>query len=158
VEGAAKYYVYRSTSKSSGYEKVYTGVSARSYTDNAAEAGTNYYYKVMAVHSNSAANSAYSAVVNRVCDLAKPTVTLTLTASGNPWVKWEAVEDADGYEVWRATSKDGTYKKVKTTTSGTSFADRDVKAGTKYYYKVRAIHDTTSANSAYSSIKYITAK
>ena len=158
VEGAAKYYVYRSTSKSSGYEKVYTGVKARKYEDADAVAGTNYYYKVMAVHEKSSANSAYSAVVNRVCDLAKPTVTLTLTDSGNPWVKWTAVEDADGYEVWRATSKSGTYKKVKTTVSGTSFADRDVKAGTKYYYKVRAIHDTTSANSAYSAIKYITAK
>lgn len=158
VEGAAKYYVYRSTKKSSGYEKVYTGVKARSYEDADAVAGTNYYYKVMAIHEKSSANSAYSTVVNRVCDLAKPVVTLTRTASGNPWVKWKAIEDADGYEVWRATSKSGTYKKVKTTVSGTSFADRNVKTGTKYYYKVRAIHDTASANSAYSSIKYITAK
>lgn len=158
VGGAAKYYVYRSTSKSSGYEKVYTAVSARSYTDKEAEAGSNYYYKVMAIHSNSSANSAYSAIVNRVCDLAKPTITLTRTSSGNPWVKWTAVKDADGYEVWRATSKSGTYKKVKTTVSGTSFADRDVTEGKTYYYKVRAIHDTASANSAYSSVKYITAK
>ena len=158
VEGAAKYYVYRSTSKSSGYEKVYTAVSARTYTDTDAVAGTNYYYKVMAIHEVSAANSAYSKVVNRVCDLAKPTITLTRTDAGNPWVKWKAIEDADGYEVWRSTSKSGTYKKVKTTVSATSFADRDVTEGTKYYYKVRAIHDTTAANSAYSAIKYITAK
>ena len=158
VEGAAKYYVYRSTKKSSGYEKVYTGVKARSYEDADAVAGTNYYYKVKAIHTNSSANSAYSSVVNRVCDLAKPVVTLTRTSSGNPWVKWDAVEDADGYEVWRATSKSGTYKKVKTTVSATSYADRDAKTGTKYYYKVRAIHENTSANSAYSSVKYITAK
>jgi len=157
VSGAAKYRVYRSTKKDSGYELVYTAVTARTYTDKTAKAGTNYYYKVMAVHTNSAADSAYSAIVNRMCDLAKPVISIT-RSNGDPKVSWETVEGAEKYEVWRATSKSGTYKKVKTAISARSFTDTSVTAGMTYYYKVRAIHAKEAANSAYSSVKYITAK
>lgn len=57
VEGATKYYVYRSTKKSSGYKKVAT-VEGESYTDKKAKKGTTYYYKVIAVSENT--SSAYS--------------------------------------------------------------------------------------------------
>ena len=60
VEGATKYYVYRSTKKSSGYKKVAT-VEEESYTDTKAKKGTTYYYKVVAVSEN--ATSAQSAYV-----------------------------------------------------------------------------------------------
>ena len=61
VEGATKYYVYRSTKKSSGYKKVATVEDGESYTDSKAKKGTTYYYKVVAVSEN--ATSAYSNVV-----------------------------------------------------------------------------------------------
>ena len=61
------------------------------------------------------------------------------------------------YGVYRSTSKNGTYSLKKTTTS-TSYTDTSAVAGKTYYYKVKAIGSNTSANSAYSSIKYITAK
>ena len=157
VTGAVKYRVYRSTKKTSGYELVYTGISARSYTDKTAKAGTTYYYKVKAIHSKSSADSAYSEIISRVCDLAKPEVTIKLK-NGDPRLTWEKVDGAAKYYIYRATSKDGKYEKIKTTVSATSFTDTTAKAGTKYYYKVKAIHKNTDANSAYSSVKYITAK
>jgi len=157
VSGAAKYRVYRSTKKDSGYELVYTAVTARTYTDTAAKAGTNYYYKVKAVHTNSSADSAYSAIVNRMCDLAKPVISIT-RSNGDPKVSWETVEGAEKYEIWRATSKTGTYKKVKTAITARSFTDTSATAGKTYYYKVRAIHSNSAANSAYSAIKSIAAK
>lgn len=157
VSGAAKYRVYRSTSKDSGYELVYTGITARIYTDVTAVAGTNYYYKVKAIHTNSSADSTYSEVVNRVCDLAKPVISIT-RSSGDPKISWETVEGAEKYEIWRSTSKSGTYKKVKTAITARSYTDTSATAGKTYYYKVRAIHSNSSANSAYSSVKYITAK
>ena len=63
VEGATKYYVYRSTKKSSGYKKVATvePEDGTSYRDSKAKKGTTYYYKVVAVSEN--AKSAYSNVV-----------------------------------------------------------------------------------------------
>jgi len=157
VSGAAKYRVYRSTKKDSGYELVYTAVTARTYTDKTAKAGTNYYYKVKAVHTNSSADSAYSAIVNRMCDLAKPVISIT-RSNGDPKVSWETVEGAEKYEIWRATSKTGTYKKVKTAITARSFTDTSATAGKTYYYKVRAIHSNSAANSAYSAIKSIAAK
>ena len=157
ISGAEKYYIVRSTSKSGTYTKLAT-ITGTTYIDSTAKAGTNYYYKVKALHEKDAADSAYSTVVNRVCDLAKPVVTLKRNSSGNPWLKWSAISGAEKYEVYRATSKTGTYKLVKTTVTATSFEDRDATAGKTYYYNVRAIHANSAANSAYSAIKYITAK
>jgi len=157
VEGAAKYRVYRSESKSSGYEVVYTGVTARSYTDKTAEAGTKYYYRVKAVHSNFSADSAYSATVSYTCDLARPDVNISLR-SGKPRLTWEQISGAEKYYIYRAMSKTGEYTKIKTTKTATSFTDTGAEAGTTYYYKVRAIHSNSAANSAYSAIDYIKAK
>lgn len=156
ISGAEKYYIVRATSKNGTYKKVAT-VSGTSYIDKETKAGKTYYYKVKALHEKDAADSAYSAVTSRVCDLKKPVVTISLK-SGDPRIKWEAISGAEKYQVYRATSKDGEYKLVKTTKTATSFTDTDVKAGKTYYYKVMAIHETEAANSAYSTVKYIKAK
>ena len=39
-----------------------------------------------------------------------------------------------------------------------TYTDTSAKAGRTYYYKVKAIHSNTEANSAYSDVRYITAK
>ena len=63
VSGAKEYKVYRSTSSGTGYSLVFT-TTKLSYSNTGAAAGTTYYYKVMAIHEKSAANSAYSQVVS----------------------------------------------------------------------------------------------
>lgn len=156
LSGAARYRIYRSEKKSSGYTllKSTTGIS---YTDTTAEVGTNYYYKVQAIHSNSSADSAYSEVVNRVCDLPKPTVTIT-RKNGDPYLKWNTVEGAEKYYIYRSTSADGEFTHVKTAITARSYTDTAAKSGTTYYYKVKAIHKVSSANSAYSAVVSITAR
>lgn len=52
-------------------------------------------------------------------------------------MKWNKQKNAYGYEVYRATSKNGKYTKVKTTTS-TTFKNSKLKSGKNYYYKVCA--------------------
>ena len=152
VEGAVEYRLYRATSKSGTYTKI-AEIEGTTYTDTAATAGKTYYYKVLAVAEKSAANSAYSSIKSRTCDLAQPVVTLSnVSSSGKIKVSWKAVTNAVEYKVYRATSEDGTYSLVKTTTS-TSYTNTSAVAGKTYYYKVRAIADNTSANSAYSAIK-----
>ncbi len=50
---------------------------------------------------------------------------------------WKKVSGAAGYAVYRGTSKNGAYKLLKTVT--TNFCNNSgLKAGSKYYYKVRA--------------------
>jgi lactocepin len=50
---------------------------------------------------------------------------------------WNKVSGANGYEVYRATSKNGKYTKVASVTK-TSYKDSKLKAGKTYYYKVCA--------------------
>ena len=61
------------------------------------------------------------------------------------------------YEVWRSTSKNGTYTRI-TTTTRTSITNTKTEAGVTYYYKVRAIAKSSAASSAFSSVVYIKAK
>ena len=67
------------------------------------------------------------------------------------------MDGATKYEVYRATSKSGTYSKVKTTTS-LNWKDTTAASGKTYYYKVVAVAAHSSANSAYSSVVSIKSK
>ena len=151
VEGATKYEVYRATSKSGTYNRI-TTTKNTSVTNTSAAAGKTYYYKVRAICNTDAAASAYSVVEYLTCDLAQPVIKLSnVSSSGKIKVSWEKITGAGKYEVWRATSKTGTYKRM-TTTTNTSYTDTSASAGKTYYYKVKAIHSKTDANSAYSAI------
>ena len=157
VTGASKYYVYRAGSQNGTYK--YIGSTTKTnYTDTTAGAGYAYYYKVKAVSKvKTAANSAYSTVVKATCHCAKPVVKIT-TSSGKPKLTWNAVAGAGKYEVYRATSKNGTYTKMFTTTNR-SYTNTNARAGTTYYYKVKAISRVRSAaNSSYSVVKSIRAR
>ena len=155
ISDALEYYVYRATSEKGEYELVGSTVDT-SYTDADATAGKKFYYKVKAIHSDSSCNSSYSEADGRYCDLVRPDVSISLK-SGKPRITWDEISGAKEYKVYRATSKNGEYKLIKTTT-GTSFTNTSATAGKTYYYKVKAIHSNSSANSAYSSVKSIKSK
>ncbi len=59
------------------------------------------------------------------------------TTKNTARLSWTKVSGAKGYEVYRATSKNGTYKKVATT-NRTSYQDKNLSSKKTYYYKVRA--------------------
>ena len=157
VAGASKYYVYRSGSSNGTYKYVGT-TTATNYTDNKANAGYTYYYKVKAVSKvSSGANSYYSVVIGATCHCARPSVKIT-TSNGSPKLTWNAVAGASQYEVYRATSKNGSYTKMFTT-SNLSYTNTSAKAGTTYYYKVKAVSKVKStANSAFSTVVSIRAR
>ena len=52
-------------------------------------------------------------------------------------VSWKKAPAASGYEVWMATSKNGTYKLIKKAT-GSSFTHKKLKKNKTYYYKIRS--------------------
>ncbi|MBR5516385.1 MAG: hypothetical protein IKU53_00300 [Firmicutes bacterium] len=158
VEGADQYEVWRKVGSNGTYKKMYITTNT-SYTNNTAVVGTKYYYKVKAIcNSNANANSAFSAAYGVTCDLPAPTsVTVTTVSStGKPKVTWKAVEGADQYEVWRKVGANGEYKKYYITT-GTTLNNTSTVAGTKYYYKVKAIYSSNAnANSSFSNAYGIT--
>lgn len=69
-------------------------------------------------------------------------------------VAWKKTAGASGYKVYRATSKKGKYKCVKTASSKTtSFTNKKLKKNKKYYYKVCAFVKSgkKTYNGAYST-------
>ena len=154
VEGAVKYQILRSLDNKNWEHLAYT--TNTSATNTKTDAGKTYYYKVRAIHSSSAANSAYSAIVSRTCDLAQPTLTVKLNSNGKPTLSWTKVTGAVKYQIMRSTDNKNWEHLAYST--GTSATNTKAVAGIKYYYKIRAIHSNTDANSAYSAVKYITAK
>lgn len=52
---------------------------------------------------------------------------------------WKKVAGADGYEIYRSTSKNGKYKKIKTVSAkNKNYKNSGLKKRKTYYYKVRA--------------------
>ncbi len=149
VPGATEYKIYRATSKGGTYKLLKT-TEKLSFTNTSVTAGTTYYYKVKAIHENTAANSAYTPIKSRTCDLAQPEVRISENSKGKPRVRWEAVKGAEEYKVYRST--DGAEWKLMKTTTSTSYTNTSAKEGRTYYYKVRAIAAKSAANSAYSEI------
>jgi len=157
IAGAAKYEVYRATSKTGKYTKI-SATTKTSYTDTKAISGKTYYYKVRAIgKTTSQGNSPYSAPIYITCDCARPATKISnVVSSGKPQVKWSAIAGASKYEVYRGTSKTGKYTKISTTAK-TSYTDTKAIAGKTYYYKVKAINKLKSqGNSAYSAPIYVT--
>ena len=152
VEGATSYRIYRSTSRGSGYSLLGT-TTATSYTNTGAKAGTTYYYRVKAC--NDAGLSPYSNIVSGQSKsvapkLSAPVVKIGHSASsGKPMLTWNAVSSATSYKVYRATSQNGTYSLLGTVTA-TSYTNTGAKAGTTYYYKVKAVN--SAGESAYSNV------
>ena len=152
VSGATSYKVYRATSQNGTYSLLGT-VTATSYTNTGAKEGTTYYYKVKAV--NGAGESAYSNVVSGQVKTVTPKPSAPVVkignsaSSGKPMLTWNAVSGATSYKVYRATSQNGTYSLLGTVTA-TSYTNTGAKAGTTYYYKVKAVN--SAGESAYSNV------
>lgn len=134
VSGATKYYVYRSTKESTGYKKLKT-ITGLNYTDNKVDGGVKYYYKVVSVAGSLKGQEKV------VTGVAVPKAITGLKAQSNSAtsvkVSWKSAKGAKEYCVYRATSKNGTYKKLATT-KRVSYTDKNAKTGVKYYYKVSA--------------------
>ena len=150
VDRAVKYQVYRAATRNGTYKLVGT-VTGTSYTDESAYAGYTYFYKVTAVDAGGVKGN-FSAIHSVICHCAKPVVSSGYVAStGKPTIKWTAVSGATEYRVYRAATRNGTYKLMGTVT-GTGYTDESAYAGYTYFYKVKAVSKVkTSANSVYSA-------
>lgn len=162
IMGVSGYRIYRSTSANGSYSlvKTVTGDSTLTYTNKSLTSGTKYYYKVRAYRTIEGTNyySEYSSYASAKPVPGKASITLKkYTKSKKIKVTWKKVSGASGYRVYRATSKNGTYKKVKSITSGTKLTWTNTKLKKKktYYYKVRAYRKANGKNvfGAYSAIK-----
>ncbi len=145
VKGASGYKIYRSTSKSGSFKKIYTvkSGSTTSFTNNNLILGKTYYYKVRPYKIKGeyfidGEISKYTA--HRVQPLAPAIRSINRNTYNSLKVSWKSVAGADGYRIYRSTSAKGTYKGIATIRDERklSYIDNGRTCGKRYYYKVRA--------------------
>ncbi len=132
VAGAKSYNIYRKVY--GGEYELYDSVSSKktSFLDENPVNGRRMYYAVRAVNGNS--TSSYKA--KSEVYVAAPKVTVT-NSSSSITVKWGKNNEATSYTVYRKVNSAKSWTKLDNV-EGTSFTDKNVKAGNTYKYTVRA--------------------
>ena len=156
VEGATKYVINYETA---GIETE-TEALATPTTIEGLAYKTAYNIKVKAVQEAEAGTieSQWSEVKSATIGkpvLVAPKLSITEYNKGAT-LKWNAVEGADSYEIYRKYS--GKWSKIKTVTA-TKYTNKKLKVGKKYYYRIKAVVtvDGEKIVSSYSNTKSITA-
>ncbi len=144
--GADRYSIYRSTTSSrsnaSAIESAFKG--GLYYFDKTAIPGKTYWYWVKAGVGND--YSDFSSSISGWMAVPAPSNLETSYAKyvDKVTVKWDAIHDTQTfyYQVLRSTTDDGEKTVVRNWDAATSFEDRNVETGVKYYYYARAATDS----------------
>lgn len=148
VDNADGYMVYRRTADS-GWKKIASRVTDISYKDQKAVTGTTYYYTVKAYSYAWGEMTVSSYDKDGVAGKARLGKVKIATANSESYstirVTWNKVSGANGYRVYRSTSKDGKYAAIGSTAknSAVTFLDKKAVTGKTYYYKVRAYRNVS---------------
>jgi SpoIID/LytB domain protein len=155
VSGAPRYRIQLSTSSSMSGATYYRFYGT-SGTITGLKAGTNYYAKIRTIEDDGTNLSAYSSAVSATTSSTSTSTAVpknlksTDQTSTSLTFAWDAVTGAPRYRIQLSTSSsmsNATYYRFY----GTSGTVSGLKAGTKYYAKIRTIKDDGTNISAYSS-------
>ena len=167
AKGVSGYEIWMYNSKTKKYEKIKTikNASTLSYTKSKLSSSTIYKYKIRAYKTVNGDKyyGSFSKVLTTSTKPPTPSITLKSTTKGKVKISWNNVTSrSTGYEVYRATSKKGTYKKIATVNNkARSYTNTKTTSKKTYYYKVRAYKYIDSKNkvySSYSAVKSIKSK
>ncbi len=141
--GTYRYQIFRSTDPESKYKKIATVKgNCKTYTDNHVEAGKNYYYKIRTInqHQGKTGFGSKSKPGNGL-PIGVPKILYARSKTSTSLeIKWKKTAGADGYCIYRSNSKDGKYAKVADIGEQTSYTDKKLSAGQKYFYKIQALN------------------
>ena len=150
LSGAKYYKVYRKTAKTK-YKVVCKKTTNKSFVSKNLKSGTKYTFKVTAFKKNTKGKfyGFKSATVT-----ATPKFKLTTSANQNQaTLKWNKADGAKYYKVYRKTA-DTNYKLVCKKTTSRTFVSKNLKANTKYTFKVKAYKKNKKGN--YYAFKSVT--
>lgn len=139
VTGTSKYEVYRASSSAGLYSLVST-TTATSYNNTGLTTNSNYYYKVRSYRMLGTVKvySGFSSVISiKPVPSAATNVKAIRTSSKSIKLTWNTVSGASGYEVFRATSSNGTYS-LLTRMTYSYYTNSGLVTGRTYYYKIRS--------------------
>lgn len=139
--GTTGYEVYRKTGKSGKYKKIKTlKGTTLSFKNSKLTAGKNYYYRVRPyrVSGKTKRYGSYSKAKGKTVRPSTPSVS-SKAGRRKVTVRWKKVSGASRYAVYRATKKNGRYKRIATLKNNKrSYTNTRLKKKKTYYYKVRA--------------------
>ena len=151
VDGAAGYRILRQLPGEEGFA-VIKEQTALTFLDTTAPIDTNCIYLVQVMGKTAALDSRMSAEISVTSGIAKPVLKTSIDASGKPELRWQTVEGAVKYEIYRSTKSTKSYS-LLTTVEATGYTDESVAPGKTYYYKVIAIGAVSkSAESSYAKL------
>lgn len=172
VTGAKGYEIWRYNSSSKTYKKLktITSGSTLSYTNSNLLSASQYKYKIRSYKTVKIDNKnikyygKFTKVITAQTKLATPSITLSNPKKGSVRITWKnTASKSNGYEIYRATSKNGKYTKITTINDNNkkTYIDNRVISNKTYYYKIRSYKQLNSKNKIYSSfstVKYIKIK
>ena len=156
VSGADKYRIFRKTGDGS-WTKLAT-VTELKYFDKNVVYGKEYSYAVVAMSAKGSyiSETDYSQIESKVQYLL-PAVNIKLSvAKKGAYIKWETVDGAQKYRIFRKNSK-GEWAKITTVKSGNTYIDTAVSDGHTYTYTVVGMDASGRLMNAYgdgSSIQW----
>lgn len=149
---ANSYIVYRKI-ETSDWEKLCV-TKKTSFIDGNVTNGKSYTYTVKA--KTNAGLTAFDETGVSCLYIATPKLSVAANKNGYTEVKWKKVNGADGYYIYRKTSKNGKWKRIAKTTKAV-YNDKNVKTNGNYFYTVRAFSGNTLSGYVSSGVatKYL---
>lgn len=164
VEGATGYDIYRKTTGT--YSKIGTvdKQSTVTFKDEKAVTGVRYQYTVRAFYNKNGIKkvSTYENYIHGTAYPSNPNLTSVKSVEYNAIeLKWDKVDGANGYKIYRKLPSDKNYKELITLYEQTDkYTDQTVTCGTTYQYIIRSFRyengkTYTSGNSSAVSCKAV---
>lgn len=164
VEGATGYDIYRKTTGT--YSKIGTvdKQSTVTFKDEKAVTGVRYQYTVRAFYNKNGIKkvSTYENYIHGTAYPSNPNLTSVTSVEYNAIeLKWDKVDGANGYKIYRKLPSDKNYKELITLYGQTDkYTDQTVTCGTNYQYIIKSFRyengkTYTSGNNSAVSCKAV---
>lgn len=164
VEGATGYDIYRKTTGT--YSKIGTvdKQSTVTFKDEKAVTGVRYQYTVRAYYNKNGIKkvSTYENYIHGTAYPSNPNLTSVTSVEYNAIeLKWDKVDGANGYKIYRKLPSDKNYKELITLYGQTDkYTDQTVTCGTTYQYIIKSFRyengkTYTSGNNSAVSCKAV---
>lgn len=118
----------------------------------------DYYVKVE--RSSNYTNAVYDVTLTNSKKPLAPVLTKVTSAKKIVTLTWKKSANANKYEIYRSTKKNGGFKKIDTVYNDAKYVDNNAPKGKTCYYKIVAVNDSLNKEikSSFSKVKSVKVK
>lgn len=167
MDGADGYQIYRYEEDTKRYTRIKTIANAgKTSFSKEMEYAVTYAFRLRAYQTAADGSRIYgkfspsvkiTTAPDKVTKLTVTKLTVKERKSAKAALRWQPLEAADGYQIYRSTKKNGTYTRVKTLKDADTakYSKMSQKRGRTYYYKVRAYTEGSDGVRRYGSFSSV---